>query len=170
MITALVILAGIIFGLFAFVVLFGAPYLPTLRKQSVTALELLDLRPGQTMLELGSGDGRLLRLAAEQGIKSVGIELNPLLVLYSKLVTLRYRSLVTVRWGNFWNRPLPPADGIYVFLLDRYMTKLHKKVIQEYASSVKLVTFAFNVPGLMPAEERDGLYLYHIKGNRKSSP
>ncbi len=37
---------------FGFVVAFGAPYLPTLGKQQQQALELLGLKPGQTMLEL----------------------------------------------------------------------------------------------------------------------
>src|SRR3989337_2804463 len=114
---ALWLIAIIIVFLFSFVILFGAPYLPTLKSRTADALELLNLKPGQTLLELGSGDGRLLRLAAKQGINSIGFELNPLLVLYSRLINLRYRKLIRVKWGNYWNKKLPSADGIYVFLL-----------------------------------------------------
>src|SRR5690606_196736 len=131
---------SVIVLLFGFVVLFGAPYLPTLSRQQAEALELLDLKPGQTMLELGSGDGRMLIAAARRGVKAVGYELNPLLVAWSWLVTRRYGDLVTVRWANFWRVNLPECHGIYVFLLDRYMPKLHKKITQEISNPVKLVS------------------------------
>ncbi len=146
--------------LFGFVLLFGAPYLPTLSKQQETALELLDLKPGQTLLELGSGDGRMLAAAARKGVKSIGYELNPLLAGYSWLITRRYKGLVTVRFGNFWTKSLPPCDGIYVFLLDRYMKKLHKKITQEISSPVNVVSFAFRIPDLNHTTEKSGLYLY----------
>jgi ribosomal protein L11 methylase PrmA len=66
--------------LFGFVVAFGAPYLPTLRPQITMALDMLDLKKGQTLLELGSGDGRVMMAAAERGWNVIGYELNPLLV------------------------------------------------------------------------------------------
>jgi hypothetical protein len=148
--------------LFGFVILFGAPYLPTLNKQRQLALELLDLKPGQTLVELGSGDGRMLAAAARQGIRSIGYELNPLLVIYSKATLWRYRKLVDVKLGNFWTQRLPECDGIYVFLLDRYMTKLYKKITQEITSPVKLVSFAFKVPKQKTVTERNGMFLYQI--------
>ena len=156
---ALVIIVALIL-IFSFVILFGAPYLPTLKKRAEDAFDLLNLKPGQTMVELGSGDGRMLRMAAERGIKSIGYELNPLLVLYSKVVLFRYRKLITVKCRNYWQITLPKCDGIYVFLLDRYMSKLNKKIIQEKHNSVKLVSFAFQIPDKKPAKEKNGLFLY----------
>ena len=149
--------------LFGMVVLFGAPYLPTLRAQSIEALDLLDLRPGQTLLELGSGDGRILREAAKRGIYAIGYELNPLLVVWSMYLSLRYRRYITVKWCNFWRHKLPATDGIYVFLLDRYMPKLNNKIEQDISGNVKLVSFAFAIPGKKPAEESNGLKLYRYK-------
>ncbi len=175
--------------IFSFVILFGAPFLPTLSSRKADALKLLDLKPGQTLVELGSGDGRMLRAAAQQGVRAIGYELNPLLVLYSKLALLRYRGLVSVRWGNYWRHVLPPCDGIYVFLLDPYMSKLHKKITQEIgnfvnpistrqatsghhkgtaarpgANGVRVVSFAFKIPGKRPVREINGMYLYLYKG------
>ena len=148
---------------FSFVILFGAPYLPTLKNRAEDAFKLLDLKPGQTMLELGSGDGRMLRMAAKRGIKSVGYELNPLLVIYSKVVCFRYRKLITVKCRNYWQVTLPKCDGIYVFLLDRYMDKLNKKIIQEKHNSVKLVSFAFQITDKKPTKENNGLFLYKFE-------
>jgi len=150
--------------LFGFVLAFGAPYLPTLSRQTTTALDLLDLKPGQTLIELGCGDGRVLLAAAKRGITGVGYELNPILILVAKLVTWRHRKLVTVKLGNFWAVKWPQADGIFVFLLDKYMEKLDKKITQEYKDKkVKLVSFAFKIPEKKPLTVKNGLFLYEYK-------
>ncbi len=47
----------------------GAPYLPTLKKQQLVALDLLNLPPGAHLVELGSGDGGLCLEAARRGHK-----------------------------------------------------------------------------------------------------
>jgi SAM-dependent methyltransferase len=166
MLTWLYVIGVVIIGLFAFVLMFGAPYLPTLKARQKDALELLDLKPGQLLLELGSGDGRMLKLAAKQGIKSIGYELNPLLVLYSRIMTFRYRRLVRVKLANFWSVSLPPADGIYVFLLDPFMARLHNKITQELSSSVKVVSFAFKIPSKKPVTEKNGMYLYEYASKK----
>ncbi len=154
-------LAGVVvILLFSFVIVFGAPFLPTLKARTDEALELLDLKPGQTLTELGSGDGRILRAAAERGIYAIGYELNPLLVVWSKLIHWRHRRLITVHWGNYWRHKLPITDGIYVFLLNPFMEKLDKKITQEITQKVKVVSFAFAIPGKKPIKEMNGLMLY----------
>ncbi len=145
---------------FGFVVFFGAPYLPTLSQQMESALDLVDLKPGDHLLELGSGDGKVLIAAAKRGLVVTGYELNPLLVLIAWLRTIKYRGKVTVRWGNFWRVKLPDSQGIFVFLLPKYMTKLDKKITQESSRPVKLVSFAFAIPGKPKIAEKDGVYLY----------
>lgn len=149
--------------LFSFVILFGAPFLPTLSSRKEEALDLLDLKPGQTMLELGSGDGRMLRAAAERGVTAIGYELNPLLVLWSRLINWKYRKNITVQWGNYWRHTLPETDGIYVFLLNPFMEKLDKKITQEIRKDVKVVSFAFAIPGKKTVKELNGMMLYRYK-------
>ena len=87
--------------LFGFTAFFGAPFLPTLDNRTKDALDLLDLKPGDHLLELGSGDGRLLREAAKRGIRSTGYELNPLLVAYSQIKLWRYRHLASFICANY---------------------------------------------------------------------
>ncbi len=154
-----IIAAGLVVLLFGFVVAFGAPYLPTLKRQTESALDLLDLKKGQTLLELGSGDGRVLKAAARRGLNVTGYELNPILVLISIISTWKYRKNVHITWGNYWHHQWPKTDGIFVFLLDKYMAKLDKKIIQQQLNT-KLVSFAFKVPGKKAVKETDGLFLY----------
>lgn len=158
MIAVFLILIIISFGL---VVLIGAPFLPTLKNQQEQALDLLDLKPGQTLLDLGSGDGRLLVAAAKRGIKSIGVEANPFLALYSWAITRRYRKLVKIKWRNFWMMDWPRTDGVYVFLHTRFMVRLHKKIIQDFeGKKVSVVSYAFEIPGKKPKKTKGGMFLY----------
>lgn len=153
--------AFIILMLFAVVIFRGAPYVPTLRQQVRDALDLLDLQPGQTLFELGSGDGRLLRAAAERGIYAVGYELNPLLVLWSRLRHWKYRRYITVKWADCWRVEWPDSDGMYVFLLERFMGKLDKKIVHyTKGRPYKVVSFAFEIPNRKPEKAKKGLRLY----------
>lgn len=148
---------------FTFVLLFGAPYVPTLRPQVHAALELANLKPGQTLLELGCGNGKVLIAAAQVGVKAVGYELNPLLALIAWLRTRRFKGNVHVVWGNFWVREWPEANAIFTFLLDRYMAKLDKKITQYNHKPITLVSFAFKVPNREPNSEKQGVYRYEYK-------
>jgi SAM-dependent methyltransferase len=162
MLIAIVTVVVLSFGLVVFV---GPPYLPTLNPQVKAALDMLDLKKGQTMLELGCGDGRVLLAAAERGWRVVGIELNPLLVLVCMVRTWRYRKLVKVRWGNYWDTTLwGQADGIFGFVLPKYMTKLDN-MIETWRGdrSVQLSSFAFSIPDKKVARESSGVFLYEYK-------
>jgi SAM-dependent methyltransferase len=142
---------------FGGVLLRGAPYLPTLEKQGRAALDLLNLQPGETLLELGSGDGKVLVLAARAGLNVVGVELNPFLVAVSWLRTLRYRRQVRIIWGDFWRVDWPECDGVFTFLLDRFMVKLDTRMRQVRKP---LVSFAFQIPDRKADAVQAGVYLY----------
>ena len=158
------LVAVIVILAFGMVVFVGPPYLPTMRKQTETALDMLDLKPGETLLELGSGDGRIMLAAAKRGLKVVGIELNPFLVFISWIVTFKYRSQIRLIWGSYWGAPWPRADAIFTFMLPRYMSRLDGR-IQKWRPEVttRLASFAFAIPDKEPVEKRDGVYLYEYK-------
>lgn len=166
--TGLFIFGLLLILVFGLVVLRGAPYLPTLEKQLADAFDMLELNPGQTLLELGSGDGRMLAAAAKRGVYSVGYELNPLLVLWTRLRYWKYRKFISVRWGDFWLSDWPKTDGMYVFLLEKYMKKLDNKIIQ-YAKGkpYKVVSFGFEIPNRKVSAQRKGLRLYLYEKEEK---
>lgn len=160
MFEVLFIVVVLILMLFGFVLLFGAPYLPILKPQLIAALELIDLKEDGHLLELGCGDGRVLIAAAKQGYIVTGYELNPILAFIAWVRTRKYKKQVKVVCGNFWNGTLPEADGIFVFLLPKYMNRLDTKITQEFCNPVKLVSFAFKIPDRKIAVEKDGVFLY----------
>jgi SAM-dependent methyltransferase len=167
---------GLVLLCFSLVVFVGPPYLPTLTPQVEAALDMLELEPGQTMIELGCGDGKVLVAAAERGWRVVGIELNPILAAFCWLRTRRYHGRVKIVWGNYWSiATWPPAEGIFGFVLPRYMTKLDESIKQWLAQSdgtavtmpanggrrtVRLASFAFKIPGKKVVREERGVFLY----------
>lgn len=163
MIELLFILAAVLVVLFSFVLLFGAPYLPTLSTQAEAALDLVDLKPGEHLLELGCGDGKVMIAAAKRGLRVTGYELNPLLAAIAWVRTRRYGKRVKVVCGNFWNIKLPVTEGIFVFLLPKYMSRLDTKIAQESSKPVKLVSFAFKIPNMSITKENQGVFLYRYK-------
>lgn len=154
---AIVLVIILAFGLGAWR---GAPYLPILRRPAEELLDLSELKPGQTLIDLGSGDGRLLRLAAKRGIRGIGYEINPWLYLVSKVVCWRYRRLITLHLADYWLVRLPPADAVAVFLIQRYMKRLDEKLEQELKRPGVLVSFVFSIPGRTPTRSTKNSFRY----------
>ncbi len=120
----------------------------------------MDLKPGQTLIDLGSGDGAMLKAAAERGLKAVGYEINPFLVLVSWLRTRRYGGRVKVTQGNFWKKKWPQAEGVFVFLTDRYMDQLDENMLRQFKKPVKLVTYGFSLHGRKQSAKKGACFLY----------
>lgn len=138
----------------------GAPYLPTRRRQAEAALDLLALKPGQTVVDLGAGDGSFLRAAAQRGIYATGIEVNPLLFIVAWLRVWSYRHLVSIKLANYWHVSLPPTDAVYVFLIRRYMSRLDRKLRRELTSPTLVASYAFAIPGRRAQAQTNGIFVY----------
>src|ERR1700721_4121621 len=116
----------------------GAPYLPTLKRPIENALDLAGIKSGQTLIDLGSGDGRIMLAAAKRGVKVIGFEINPLLVIVSRYRLRRYHDAQII-WGNYWRHKWPEPVVFFVFLLGKYMTKLDSRLSGYQHKPVKLV-------------------------------
>lgn len=156
---------------YAFVLPFGAPYLPTKRRERQQALNLLNLKPGQTLVDLGSGDGSILVTAAQHDLRAIGYEINPFLWLVSRLRTLKYGSRVRVKLQSFWRADLSRADGVFVFLIERKMARLDKLLNQQSTLQLRsgqekplpVVSHAFKIPGRKIIKQSGPLFLYIYK-------
>ncbi len=156
-----IFIALIIILPFSFVLLYGAPYLPTRRAQAVQALDLLNLNRGEIFVDLGCGDGAVIIEAAKRGLVCYGYELNPFVWLVAKIRTYRYGKQVQIKCRNFWKVPLPPdTKGVFVFLLDKYMTQLDEKLTEEFQPGGKLVSYTFQIANKKPIKKDKAMYLY----------
>jgi 16S rRNA A1518/A1519 N6-dimethyltransferase RsmA/KsgA/DIM1 with predicted DNA glycosylase/AP lyase activity len=173
MVELIIIVVVLVIFTFGIVVFFGAPFLPTFDKQAKEALDILDLKKGDKMIELGCGDGRVMLLALERGYKVVGYELNPVLALIAWLRTQKYGSNSKVIWGSFWNKNWPESQGLYVFLHTKFMKRLDKKLAEQVSfwrsngeytintnPTLKVVSYAFEIPGKRPELKKGALIKY----------
>lgn len=156
---SLIVLCGIVF--------FGAPFLPTKKAQITAALDLLNLKKGQLVLDLGAGDGRVALAAARRGLRVRGYELNGLLALVAKIRTWPYRHSVSIKWQNYWQADLSEADGVFIFSASRFMRRLDKKLAAA-GKPLRLASIAFKVPGKKIVEQLNGVFLYQY-GRQKPS-
>lgn len=117
---------------FGFVAFMGAPYVPSQRRYMRRAFEkLYRLSAEDVLVDIGAGDGRVLRMARQFGARAVGYEINPLLWTVARLASWRDGS-VAVRFQNFWSSPLPDETSVvYAFSVHRDQVRLAKKLQQE---------------------------------------
>jgi len=154
------LILGLIFMVFGLIPLKGAPWLPSLKRHRQAAFEVLNLKAGQTIIDLGCGDGRFLKAAAQRGYHAIGYELNPFMYAIAWLITRRYFRLVELHFGDMWKADISQADAIYVFLFDRYMKQLDDKLKAEGKPGLLLASHTFKIPDKKPAAEQYGIYLY----------
>lgn len=137
--------------LFGVVVLRGAPYVPSKKRDVKQAFSgLYKLGSKDVLVDIGSGDGVVLRVASEFGAKAVGYEINPLLVIVSRLLSLRDRR-VLVKWGDYWLAKLPNNTTIvYTFGESKHIKKMAEYVEAEASRMGKtlyFMSYGFEVPG-----------------------
>ncbi len=156
---------GVALAAFLLVVLRGAPYVPTHKPSVKHALDMLDLPKGSTIVDLGSGDGVVLKMAAERGYHAIGYEINPFLCIISYLRCFKYRDQVSVRWRDFWLTRMPQeTDAVFVFLAGPYLHKLHKKLSREHTRPLRVVSYGFVIPEAgEPVRSDNAVHLYEYK-------
>ncbi|HET9411550.1 MAG TPA: hypothetical protein VFO38_01760 [Candidatus Saccharimonadales bacterium] len=166
------IIAGLIL-LFGVVVVRGAPYVPTHRRSVGQALDLLNIEKGDLIIDLGSGDGNVLKAAAQRGYRALGYELNPILCVVSMLRCLPQRSRVTVLIRDFWITEWPAdAKAVFVFLAGPYMNRLSRRLQKEMSrrsEPLTVISHGFAIPGFLPKKIADGMYFYELKPDTKQS-
>lgn len=148
-------------------VLTGAPWWPTPNKKVHRMLEMAQVQPEEQVYDLGSGDGRVLIMAARSfGAKAVGIEIDPLRYLLTQtLITLLgLRRQITVHLGDMFRKDISSADVVVTYLLQDTNQRLFEKLAQELQPGTRVVSHDYTYPGwqLLAEDPDQHLYLYRV--------
>lgn len=132
----------------------GPPYVPTDRQTLSRMLKFADIQAGETVVDLGCGDGRLARAAARQGARAIGYELSIHLYLIARMM-----GGAEIRCQNFWKADLREADVIFIFLEKRFMPRFEREIWPRLKPGCRVVSNAFPLPSIPPAAS-DGCSVY----------
>ncbi|XP_075035211.1 adenine nucleotide translocase lysine N-methyltransferase isoform X2 [Mixophyes fleayi] len=152
------------------------PYMPASAKQVKNVMTLLRGRSGK-MVDLGSGDGRIVLEAARQGFSpAVGYELHPWLVRLSYFYAWRsgYHRRVSYLREDLWKVKLQDCGNISIFLAPSVLTLLETKMLAELPDDARVVTGRFPLPTWVPSdiigEGTDRAWAYDVRTVRQAAP
>lgn len=154
-----------------------APYVVSPQEIVDRMLELADLKPGETLYDLGSGDGRILITAVTRfKAKAVGVEISDDLVdsTNSRIRKLGLDNDAHVIHGNFLNVDLSPADVVTLYLATDANEMLRPNLEKYLRKGSRVVSHDYAVPGWKAAvvdkdPERRGhtIFLYEMPPKKK---
>lgn len=155
-----------------------APYVVSPQQIVDRMLELADLKPGETVYDLGSGDGRILITAVQRyRAKAVGIEISDALV-YStteRIQRLGLQNDARVIHGDFLHADLSPADVVTMYLATDANEMLRPNLEKYLHNGARVVSHDYAVPGWkpnvvdkdMPDARGHVIYLYQMPPKKK---
>ncbi len=142
----------------------GAVYLPTPKKRVRQIVSLAKPKKTDVVIDLGSGDGRILAAFRKAGVKEcIGIEINPLLYLFSKIrFFITGQKNVKTYFKDIWKTDLSNVDILATFFVPVFMEKLEKKILNEMKKGSRVVSYRFKFPNLELVDSLDNVYLYKL--------
>ena len=130
------------------------PFIPTPEDIIPKMLTLASVMPGETVFDLGSGDGRMVMAAAKDfHARVVGVEIRRRLVTECrrKVREMGLSHQVTIRCSNFKEVSLRKADVLAVYLSDYTLNLLAPKLAKELRPGARIVNFDYQIPDWTPA-------------------
>jgi cyclopropane fatty-acyl-phospholipid synthase-like methyltransferase len=131
-----------------------APYVPSPAPVVEKMLEAAGLKAGETVYDLGCGDGRILITAAEKfKAKGVGIELSAKLAAEAQ-EKVRQRGLqnwIRILEGDLLEADLSGADVVTLYLLTSSNARLQPKLERTLKPGARVVSHDFAIRGWQPA-------------------
>ncbi|XP_007260253.2 ATP synthase subunit C lysine N-methyltransferase [Astyanax mexicanus] len=144
------------------------PFVPATTAQVSNVLSVLRSRSG-ALVDIGSGDGRIVIAAAKEGFRAVGFELNPWLVLYSRYRAWRegVHHRTSFYLSDLWKVSFSQYSNVVIFGVPQMMEQLEAKLQSELQTSAKVVACRFPFPTWTPdhmaGEGIDTVWVYDAK-------
>jgi protein-L-isoaspartate O-methyltransferase len=129
------------------------PFITTPPEVVERMLQLAGTRAGDLVVDLGSGDGRIVIAAAQKfGARGLGIELDAALVQKSRESAKRMRLEDRVRFveGDVLRADISRASVVTVYLLPALMVQLQSRFLEQLAPGTRIVSHSFTMAGWPP--------------------
>ncbi len=146
-----------------------APYVASPVHVVDRMLEMANLKPGETLYDLGCGDGRILIAAVQKyQVKAVGVEISPKLVAKAttSITKAGLEGRARVIQGDLLDADLTGADVVTIYLATESNEQLRPRLEKYLKPGARVVSHDYAVPGWKPAkmDKSDShlIYLYEM--------
>jgi SAM-dependent methyltransferase len=133
------------------------PFVPTPQDIVERMLELAQVKPGDVVYDLGSGDGRIVITAAKKyGVKATGFEIDPELIARSQESIKRegLQHLAEIRDQDIRTVDLSPATVLTMYLLPDVNLMLRPNIQKQLRPGSRVVSHDFSMGDWKPDVEQ----------------
>ena len=141
----------------------GAPYAALGSERLKTVIELLNIKKGEKVADLGSGDGRIVIACARKGAVAVGYEINYLLVLLSrKNIKKSGLKNASISQKDFWSENYSSYNSITIYTLPHILPELGRKLKKELKPGSKVISNHYKFPDWKISKSKNDVHLYIV--------
>jgi SAM-dependent methyltransferase len=155
-----------------------APYVNSPEHAIDRMLQLASLKPGETLYDLGCGDGRILIAAASRyKIKGVGIEISEHLAKTAaeKVKKAGLQNQIKILHADFMKTDLSDANVVTLYLATTANDMLRPNLERYLKPSTRVVSYDYPIPGWKAIETsategrsaQHTIYLYQVPNSIK---
>ena len=129
------------------------PFVRTTPEVIERMLEMAQVKPGDVVYDIGSGDGAIIIYAAKKfGVKGVGIEIDEDLVLKARDNAFREKveHLVQFRAQDAFTADVSPATVVTLYMLPEFNAKLRPMLERQLKPGTRVVSHDYPIEGWVP--------------------
>jgi hypothetical protein len=121
------------------------PYVPTPQDVVERMLDMAKVKPGEYLIDLGSGDGRIVVTAAQRGARAFGVDLNPQRVkeAVANAAKAGVSDRATFEVKDLFDTDVSKADVVTTYLLPLVNLDVRPRLLEQMRPGARLVTHAF---------------------------
>jgi SAM-dependent methyltransferase len=155
------------------------PYVPTPQEVVDRMLELAQVKKGDVVYDLGSGDGRIVVAAAKKyGVRAIGFEIDPERIKESteNINKAGVGHLVEIRQQDIRTVDLAPASVLTMYLLPEVNLLIRPNIWKQMKPGSRIVSHDFDMGDWKPLKTENmkdysnwdhTLYLWHVQDAQK---
>lgn len=135
-----------------------APFVPSPAEVVKSMLQLAELKPGETLYDLGCGDARIVIMAAQEfGAKAVGVELDEgrFKDCTSKIHELHLDNKIKIIHDDLLKVDLSEANVVTLYLLTSANEKVKPNLERYLKNGARVVSHDFEMPGWKVAKIKE---------------
>ncbi|MHC1716872.1 MAG: class I SAM-dependent methyltransferase [Candidatus Dojkabacteria bacterium] len=173
---AIVIIVALLFSSFVLTLLISALLVPLFKTPKDVLEEIIDvmgLKKEDTLVDLGSGDGRLLLKGYEQSqCKCIGYDISPIMMILAntnRILSFPFSKDIVFRPEDIFKVNFENVTKIYCYLDGKSLNILKKKLDNFLREGGEVYSYKYEIEGMKNSKQvilKNNIPLYVYRGRR----